>query len=69
MNKPKYTAEIRQRIVKAIRDGATQRAAARRVGVTPESLSIWKRKQPGFGEAVERAHAQGRIQGAWRTRK
>ena len=61
MKKPKYTAAVHQRIVKAIRDGATQRAAARRVGVTPESLSIWKRKQPGFGEAVERAHAQAQV--------
>ncbi len=61
MKKPKYTAEAHQRIVKAIRDGATQRAAARRVGVTPESLSIWKRKHPGFAEAVERAHAQAQV--------
>ncbi len=61
MRKPKYNAVVHRRIVGAIADGATQRAAARRVGVTPESLSTWKRKHPGFGEAVERAHAEAQV--------
>jgi transposase-like protein len=61
MKKPKYNTEVHRRIVTAIKDGATQKAAARRVGVTPESLSTWKRKHQGFGEDVERAHAAAQV--------
>jgi hypothetical protein len=61
MNKTKYTEEIHQRIVTAIKDGATQKAAARMVGVTPESLSIWKNRYPVFREDVERAHAEAQV--------
>jgi transposase-like protein len=60
-NKLKYSEEVHSRIVAAIKDGATQRAAARMVGVTPETLSIWKRRYPDFREAVERAHAEAQV--------
>ncbi len=61
MKKTKYSAEIHQRIVTAIKDGATQRAAARMVGVTAETLTIWKKRYRAFGEDVERAHAEAQV--------
>lgn len=61
MKKTKYSAEIHRQIVAAVKNGATQKAAARKVGVTPETLCIWKRRYPDFGEAVERAHAAAQV--------
>jgi hypothetical protein len=57
----KFDEEIADKIVAAIRDGGTQRGAARTCGITAESLSIWKKKFPTFGEAVERAHAEAQV--------
>lgn len=57
----KFSPEIAERILAAIRDGATQRTAARMVGITPESLTNWKRQDPAFGEAVDCAHAQAQV--------
>jgi len=57
----KYSLAIHRRIVAAIKDGATQKAAARRAGITPETLSLWKTQFPDFGEDVERAHAHAQV--------
>jgi hypothetical protein len=57
----KYNQAIADKIVAAIRDGATQRGAAKMCGITPESLSIWKKKFPAFGEAVEKAHGAAQV--------
>ena len=57
----KHTQELENKIVAAIKDGATQQAAARIAGVTPETLSIWKREHPAFREAVETARAQAQV--------
>jgi hypothetical protein len=57
----KYTKELGDRIVAAIVDGASQKGAAKRVGIAPESLSIWKKKDPAFREAVERAHGEAQV--------
>ncbi len=57
----KYNEEIAARIIAAIGDGATQNAASRMVGITAETLSIWKKTYPPFGEAVERAHAEAQV--------
>ena len=61
MRNTKYTKKIHQRIVGAVKDGATQRAAARRVGVTAETLTAWKKRFRAFGEDVERAHAEAQV--------
>ena len=39
----KYTKDIHDQIVLKIKEGGTQRAAALAVGLTPETLSIWKK--------------------------
>jgi transposase-like protein len=57
----KFNEQIAGKIVAAIRDGATQRGAAKMHGITPESLSIWKRKLPPFGEAIERARGEAQV--------
>jgi hypothetical protein len=57
----KFNQEIADRIIAAIKDGATQSASAKRVGITEESLSKWKTKFPAFGEAVTRAHAEAQV--------
>ncbi len=61
MSNIKYTVELGDRIIAAIRDGATQRGAAKKCGITAESLSIWKKKFPEFGEAVERAQGDAQV--------
>jgi len=57
----KHNQVLEDKIVAAIKDGATQQAAARLVGITPETLSIWKREYSAFGEAVETARAQAQV--------
>jgi hypothetical protein len=57
----KYNQGIADRISTAIKDGATQKAAAKMSGITPETLSIWKTKFPAFREAVERAQGEAQV--------
>jgi hypothetical protein len=57
----KYNQGIADRIRRAIKDGATQKAAAKMSGITPESLSIWKTKFPAFRETVERAQGEAQV--------
>lgn len=61
MANTKYCENIADRIVAAIKDGSTQKAAAKMNGITPESLSIWKSKYSEFGEAVERAQGCAQV--------
>jgi transposase-like protein len=57
-NALKYNAEIHKKIVTAIKGGATHKAAARASGVTPETLSHWKKQYPEFCEDIARAEAE-----------
>ena len=54
----KYNPQIQNTLIAALKGGATQTAAAKIVGITPETLSIWKNKHSAFKEAVERAQGE-----------
>jgi hypothetical protein len=57
----KFNSELADRIIRAITDGASQDAAAQKVGIAAESLSIWKKKFPAFGAAVQQAHGRAKV--------
>lgn len=59
-NTLKYNEEIHKQIVAAITGGASHRAAAQALGVTPETLSHWKAKYPPLREDITRAEAEAR---------
>src|SRR4051794_24126357 len=57
-SRAKYSAEIVEKICEAIRrDGVSDSSAGLLADVTAQTVSQWKRRQPGFLEKLQRARA------------
>jgi hypothetical protein len=52
---PKYNEQRAERVLEAIRAGATRRAAAGHAGVSPDTLERWQRRYAGFADSLTRA--------------
>jgi hypothetical protein len=54
----KYTPELADLIVNAVRDGLTYRDAALVAGVSEDALQYWFKRYPDFSERIARARAE-----------
>lgn len=55
----KRTAELEEKILEVLRDGYSESAAARKVGIGRTTLNEWKRKFPEFAKKVADACVEG----------
>jgi transposase-like protein len=52
---PKFNEDRAERVLEAIKAGATRRAAAGHAGIDEDTLQNWRRRYSGFSEAIARA--------------
>ena len=57
----KYTPERVERIINAIRMGATQRLAASYAGVTEDTIIAWRKRHPDFLDAFKIAEGEASV--------
>lgn len=57
----KYTPERVERIISAIRMGATQRLAASYAGVTEDTIIAWRKRHPDFLDAFKVAEGEASV--------
>ncbi len=56
---PKYSEEIAETICESIRTGGVSDACAARLAhVSAETIRLWKQRQPGFADRLQKARAQ-----------
>ena len=56
----KRTPRVEDRLLRAIRNGSTMAMAARRVGVTRQTVANWASADPDFSRALGEARQAGR---------
>jgi hypothetical protein len=57
----KYSPERAATIAEAIEKGLTFGLAAALGGISPDTLTVWRRRYPDFAERIDAAEAQGAL--------